>query len=186
MLTRNYDSLTTGLLTVLPLKALTPTETHWLGGKPGIFKDHFGLFKMIPDMPEFYYSIFGNSSSVDSFSQLINSTEIIPILLVGSNDAEESYNDYALSIISSLTVVGGRYANVNYTSDDCIYNTVKTFVNNTENDITVNEVGLYQHFSENFDVLLYRKKLATPVTLKARGGTASFNLVIDIPYANKP
>ena len=185
MLTRNYDSLMTGLLTILPAKTLTPTETHWLGGKPGIFKDHFGLFKMIPDMPKFYYTIFGNSNGIDAFSQLNSIGDITPILLVGSNNAEESYDDYALSIISSLTVAGSRYSSINHTSNDCIYNTVKTFVNNTENDITVNEVGLYQHFSENYDVLMYRKKLAQPVVLKARGGTASFNLVIDIPYANK-
>ena len=186
MLTRNYDSLTVSILTHLASKDVAPKEADWLGGKPGIFKDHFGLFKMIFEMPRYYYTIFGNSSGVDNFSHLNINSEISPVLLVGSNNAEESYDDYALSIISGLTVVGYRYTNINYTSDNCVYNTVKTFVNNTENDITVNEVGLYQHFSENYDVLLYRKKLAQPVTLKARGGTATFNLVIDIPYANKP
>lgn len=186
MLTRNYDSLTVGLLTILPPKGSTPKEADWLGGTPGVIKDHFGLVKVIGEIPDYSYTIFGNISSVDSHSQLSNVNNIMPVLLVGSNSAEESYNDYSLSILGDLTVIGARYANIAYTAEGCVYNTVKTFVNNTDNDIIVNEVGLYQHFSTNFDFLLYRKKLAQPVVMKARGGTATFNLVIDIPYANKP
>ena len=186
MLTRNYDSLTTGLLTVLPLKTFTPKESDWLGGRPGVFKDHYGAIKIISGMPNYYHTIFSHLSTIDNYSQLQSGVEIMPILLVGSNNAEESYNDYSLSILGDLTVIGYRYANISYTAEGCSYNTVKTFVNNTENDITVNEVGLYHHYDVNFDILLYRKKLEKPVTLKARGGTASFNLVIDIPYANKP
>lgn len=185
MLTRNYDSLTVGLLTVLPID-YSPKEADWSGGMPGVFKDHYGEIKSIGAFPRYDHTIFGNSSYTDNYTQLNGVSGTLSVLLVGSNNAEESYNDYALSVISSLTVAGTRYANISYSADDCIYNTAKTFVNNTENDITVNEVGLYQHYGTNFDILLYRKKLAQPVTLKARGGTATFNLVIDIPYANKP
>ena len=185
MLTRNYDSLTTGLLTVLPAD-YSPKEADWSAGMPGVFKDHFGAIKSIASFPRYDYTIFGNVSYNDRYTQLNEISGIVSVLLVGSNNAEESYHDTALSIISGLTVAGTRFVSISYSPDDCIYNTVKTFVNNTENDITVNEVGLYQHYETNFDILLYRKKLAQPVTLKARGGTASFNLVIDIPYANKP
>lgn len=187
MLTRNYDSLTVGYLTILPV-IYTIKESDWLGGMPGAVKTHYGLMKTVNQFPSSGHSIFGHTSSEDRHSQLQTGTSSSypPILLVGSNNAEESYNDFALTILGDLTVVGARYANIAYTAEGCSYNTVKTFVNNTENDITVNEVGLYQHFSENFDVLLYRKKLAQPVVMKARGGTATFNLVIDIPYANKP
>lgn len=185
MLTRNYDSLTTGLLTVLPAD-YAPKEADWSAGMPGILKDHYGEIKAISSFPEYDHTIFGNSSYADNFSQLNGINGLLSVLLVGSNNAEESYHDNALSVISGLSVAGYRYVSISYSPDDCIYNTVKTFVNNTENDITVNEVGLYQHYGSNYDILLYRKKLDKPVTLKARGGTASFNLVIDIPYANKP
>lgn len=188
MLTRNYDSLTTGLLTALVGEYYIPKEADWLAGMPGVLKDHFGAIKPITSFPRYDYTIFGNPSTYDNVSNLsqLQNASKMPFLFVGSNNAEESYNDYALSIIGDLAVAGTRYVSISYSPDDCIYNTVKTFVNNTENDITVNEVGLYHHYETNFDVLLYRKKLAQPVVLKARGGTASFNLVIDIPYANKP
>lgn len=185
MLTRNYDSLTTGLLTVLPAD-YSPKEADWSAGMPGVFKDHYGEIQSISSFPGYTYTIFGNSSFQDVYPNLNDISGMLPVLLVGSNNAEETYHDNALSIISGLSVAGYRYASISYSPDDCIYTTVKTFVNNTENDITVNEVGLYQHYGKTFDILLYRKKLAQPVVLKARGGTASFNLVIDIPYANKP
>ena len=187
MLTRNFDSMMVGFLTVFP-EYSTPKEADWLAGKPGIVKTHYGPMKAISKFPSPSHSIFGSSSGSENISQIPtdNSVTAVPILLVGKSNAEESYNDYALDAITELTAIGGRYINITYTPESCVYNTVKTFVNNTENDITVNEVGIYYHFDFNYDVLLYRKKLDTSVTLKANGGTATFNLVIDIPYANKP
>lgn len=188
MLTRNYDSLTVGYLTVLPTKGFTPKELDWLGGMPGVVKNHYGLIKVITSYQGTGYSVFGHSSGSDNSSQLPTDSSVssLPILLVGKSNAEESYNDYALDVITELTTIGTRYVNITYNQEGCVYNTIKTFVNNSDNDITVNEIGIYQHFELNFDFLLYRKKLAQPVTLKAKGGTATFNLVIDIPYANKP
>ena len=187
MLTRNYDSLMTAFMTILPPSGYTPTETDWLGGKPGVVKIHNGVMKTMYDYPRSSYSTFGQSSNNDNLSQLSTSTATIyPVLLVGKSNAAESYNDYAIDLITNLSVVGYRSAGITYSTDGCIYTTVKTFINNTENDITVNELGLYQHYENGLDVLVYRKKLATPVTLKAKGGTATFSLVIDIPYANKP
>ena len=188
MLTRNYDSLMTGFMTILPPSSYTPIEADWLGGMPGVVKTCDGTLKAMNSVPMPYYTIFGNSSNNDNYSKLPtgNGSSFSPALFVGNNDAEETYNDYSLNINKTLTVVGYRSAGIAYTADGCIYTTVKTFINNTENDITVNEIGLCQHYDTNFDVLLYRKKLDKPITLKAKGGSASFSLDINIPYANKP
>lgn len=189
MLTRNYDSLMTGFMTILPASGYTPTEADWLGGMPGAVKIHTGEVKPIYRYPFNDYTIFGNESAFDNYSKLQNSNSssgTMPFLLVGGNNATETYNDYHLDILENLTVVGYRSAGIAHSSDGCVYTTVKTFINNTENDITVNELGIYAHCSSNNYVLLYRKKLDKPVTLKAKGGSASFSLDIDIPYANKP
>ena len=187
MLTKNYDSLTVGFLTILPADTFTPTEADWLGGMPGVIKDHNGVMRSVTNYRNTNNSMFGNSNNADNLSQMqINSsTSLPPILLVGSNNAAETYNDYSLDVLKDLTAVGFRSVGITHTSEGCVYTTVKTFLNNTEKDITVNEIGLSQHYS-SFDILLYRKKLDTPVTLKANGGTATFSLVINIPYANKP
>ena len=184
MLTRNYDSLMASFLSMLPPSGYAPKEADWLAGKPGVVKNHDGEAKTMYDYPRSSYSIFGQSNTSDSYSQFAGGGT--PILLVGSNNAEETYNDYKLNVIAALTVVGFRSAGITYSDNGCIYTTVKTFINNTENDITVNELGIYQYYDYTSNVLLYRKKLDTPVTLKAKGGTATFSLVIDIPYANKP
>lgn len=183
MLTRNYDSLTVGYLTVFPSGTLT--EADWLGGMPGVIKNHDGEIKSINEMQRASCSIFGNLNNADYFSQLTSSNNT-PFLLVGSNNAAETYEDYKLQIVGDLTAVGYRSASITYSVDGCKYTTVKSFINNTGNDITVNELGLYQFNNSASHILLYRKKLANPVTLKAKGGTATFSLVIDIPYANKP
>lgn len=187
MLTRNYDSLTTGFMTILPPDGFTPVESDWLGGMPGVVKDHKGVVRAVTNYQNYNYSIFGNSSTVDNLSQMQTSTgsSLSPILLVGSNNAAETYNDYCLDILDDLTAVGYRSAGIAYTSEGCVYTTVKSFINNTDEDITVNEIGLSQRYA-TIDVLLYRKKLDQPVTLRAKGGTATFSIVIDIPYANKP
>lgn len=186
MLTRNFDSIMVGYLTIASADT-TPKESEWLGGRPGVVKTQFGLMKIINKYPPQGYSMFGNAGGYDDYADLPTSSNANHgILLVGSNNAEESYDDFAISILNELTVIGDRYANITYSEESCVYNTVKTFVNNTEKDITVNELGIFQHYDIAVDVLLYRKKLAQPVTLKANGGTATFNLVIDVPYANKP
>lgn len=187
MLTRNFDSIMVGFLTTFPASG-TPTESEWLAGRPGAVKTHYGPMKTVTKFPSSSYSLFGGTNIGEELAQIPMADNIVavPILLVGKSNAEETYDDYALDLVTELRATGGRYVNITYTADSCLYNTVKTFVNNTENDIIVNEVGIYYHIEFNYDVLLYRKKLAQPVTLKANGGTATFNLVIDIPYANKP
>ena len=175
-------------MTILPLDGFSPVEADWLGGMPGVVKDHSGVLKVVSKYRTSSFSIFGNSSADDNYSTMqtgVGGTAPSAVLLVGSNNAAETYNDYCLDILDDLTAVGYRSAGITYTSEGCIYTTVKSFTNNTENDITVNEMGLSQRYSA-IDVLLYRKKLDNPVTLKANGGTATFSLVINIPYANKP
>lgn len=186
MLTRNFDNIMVGYLTVFA-SGSSQKEAEWLAGRPGVVKTQYGMIKAINQYPGSNYSIFGQSNTSESYAQLpATSGANFAVLIVGSNNAEETYNDYSLNVITDLTVIGYRYVNTTYSEEGCAYNTVKTFVNNTEEDITVNELGLYQHYDSTIDVLLYRKKLDKPVTLKANGGTATFNLVIDIPYANKP
>ena len=94
MLTRNYDSMTVGYMTILP--SGTPTEADWLGGKPGVLKNHDGAIKALTDMQRGSYSTFGHRNDIDNHSNL---GDISPTLLVGSNDAEETYNDYKLDIL---------------------------------------------------------------------------------------
>ena len=186
MLTRNFDNIMMGYLTVFSIGS-TEKESEWLAGRPGVVKTQYGMIKGISKYPGNGYTIFGQTNTSEVYAQLPSSSgNNFAILLVGSNNAEESYNDYSLNVITDLTVTGYRYVNTTYSEEGCTYNTVKTFVNNTEEDITVNELGLYQHYDSTIDILLYRKKLDKSVTLKANGGTATFNLVIDIPYANKP
>ena len=186
MLTRNFDNIMVGYLTVFA-SGSTEKESEWSGGRPGVVKTQYGMIKSINKYPGNGYTIFGNANNSEAYEQLpATSGSNFAVLIVGSNNAEETYNDYSLNIIKDLTVIGSRYVNTTYSEEGCVYNTVKTFVNNTENDIIVNELGLYQHYDSTIDVLLYRKKLDKSVTLKANGGTATFNLVIKIPYANKP
>ena len=186
MLTRNFDSLMAGYLSIASTST-TPKESEWLGGRPGAVKTQYGLIKSIRNFPANGDSMFGNAGGNDDYTELpTSSNQNYAILLVGSNNAEESYNDFSISILSDLTVIGDRYSNITYSEEGCVYNTVKTFVNNTAEDIIVKEVGIFMHYDVAVDVLLYRKKLDKSVTLKALGGTASFNVVINIPYANKP
>ena len=185
MLTRNFDNMSVGFMTVMP-EISSPTETHWQGGAPGVIKNMDGIIRVINTFGLPSYSIFGNSNTLDNYASLPqNNSYTHPALLLGSGTDEETYHDYNIEIISNLNVVGYRSAGATYTTEACKYTTVKTFINNTDTDVTVNEMGLIWHYGSNLDYLLYRKKLGQPVTLKANGGTATFKLVIDIPY-NKP
>ena len=187
MLTRNFDSIMASFLSGFPPNG-TPKEADWLAGMPGAVKNHFGTMKTFTGFPSTRYALFGSNNLNDNISQIPTETVSVymPILLIGKSNAEETYNDYCLDVVPDLTATGYRYINVAYTSEGCVYNTVKSFVNNTDEDVIVNEVGIYNHIDMNYDVLLYRKKLPNPVTMKAKGGTATFNIVINIPYANKP
>ena len=185
MLTRNFDSISVGYLTIIP-EVSSPTETHWTDGMPGIIKNTNGTIRKISCYGYLNMSLLGNSSISDNFTTLpTGNSETHPMLLVGSGTGEETYYDYKIDIISNLNVVGYRSVSVAYTAEACKYTTVKTFINNTDSDVTVNEFGLFSHFGSTSDILLYRKKLDQPVTIKANGGTGTFKLVIDIPY-NKP
>ena len=185
MLTRNFDSLSVGYLTVLS-DISSPTETQWMSGMPGIIKTAQERVEKTNYYGNQNHSLLGGSSTTDNFtSYYVGSLYAHAALLVGSGTDEETYYDYKLDIISKLNVVGYRSESVTYTAESCQYTTTKTFINNTDKDVTVNEIGLFAHPALDSDVLLYRKKLGQPVTLKANGGTATFQLEITIPY-NKP
>lgn len=185
MLTRNFDNISVGYLTVLS-EITSPTEAQWMSGMPGLFKNINGTIRKTTYYGESGFSLFGSSSSADANVNLSSSSITVhPMLLVGSGTEEETYYDYKIDIINNLNVVGYRSANVAYTAEACKYTTVKTFINNTDSDVTVNEIGLFSHLGSSADILLYRKKLGQPVTLKANSGTATFKLEVDIPY-NKP
>lgn len=185
MLTRNFDNLSVGYLTVIP-DVTSPTETQWMSGMPGLIKNTSASIHRVGSYGEVGYSLLGSSSITEDYANLPSSdSSVHPMLLLGSGTDEETYYDYKIDVINNLNVVGYRSANVTYTAEACKYTTVKTFINNTDSDITVNEIGLFSHFSTSADVLLYRKKLDQPVTLKANGGTGTFKLEVNIPY-NKP
>ena len=185
MLTRNFDNYIAGIMTIQP-DISSPTEDHWRGGVPGAVKNTNGAIRIMNNYGFSTYSLFGNSNTHDNYATYPTpGTVTHSALLVGSGTDDETYHDYKFEVISNLNVVGNRSVSIAYTADACKYTTVKTFINNTDADVTVNELGLFWHYSSGLDYLLYRKKLGQPVTLKANGGTATFKLEVDIPY-NKP
>lgn len=115
------------------------------------------------------------------------------ILLFGTNDAEETVDDYTLSEISTLTYV--QPPKISSSSYDgatgkliISYNVV---IQNTA-DITINELGIgtnsrYQtsyssNSGDSVKLLLYRKKLDTPIELTANEPQlVTFSIEFDYP-----
>lgn len=195
MILQNFDSILQHLISGYshPLSELS--EEAWRTGAPGVVKSTKGViyrFRSSVALSQ-NYGLFGGGSSVtDNYNSPNNN---YPVMLVGSGDADEAYNDYEMAYLSDLSVVGFRAANTSYTTEGCTLTLAKTFVNNTENDITVNEVGMYLPISANqtgsstnysTSVMICREKLSAPVTLTANGGKATFSLTINIPLMNKP
>lgn len=111
------------------------------------------------------------------------------VLFVGSGEKEEDLEDYKLENPLVLQVKNASC----FTQADGKVITQRTFYNHTEEDVTINEVGLYifahQYLSSNQSgvqrtltsnvVMIGRKVLASPVILKT-GEMYTFTYTIDM------
>ena len=192
MMLRNYDSIMQQTTGGNP-KPDGAYDTKWLAGCPGIVRDHTGSYYFTNRLYAQVTSLFGcNRNNIDNYTQ---PTRDWPVLLVGKNNADVSYNDYTLDYATGLSVVGYRGNVITYSAESCTYTMTKTFINNTAEDVTINEVGIFTpamgeqaNSSSSFYsyTLLCREKLTEPVTLAANGGKATFSLTVNIPLMNKP
>lgn len=185
MLLRNADSVINGLIS--GWHSVELSEDNWKNGVPGLIKNYQGTMGLVSS----YKGFFGVGST-DNVSSAPSSAYVS--LLLGSNDADENYNDFNLELITTLGVSGACGA-VRETVNGvhrCVL--TKTFVNNTAEDVTVKEMGVYVPFagqrggssSSNsvLITLIAREKLATPVTIPANGGVATFTMTITIPVVD--
>lgn len=118
------------------------------------------------------YTITGSNSAMYTIMGSI-------FLQVGSGTTGATVNDYNLeSEISSLTIMSssnsGNRNPINY-DDNFIYNVSRSFKNNTENPITVTEVGVFATYS-NRNYLVAREVI-TPIIIDPQK-TYTFNLAI--------
>lgn len=189
MILRNYDSIMQQI-TGGGIKPKGPYDTKWLAGCPGIVRDYHGSYYFCNDIPV-SYGFFGCESAYDNYT----APGAHPALLVGSGNNDVTYDDYTMAYAKGLSVVGYRGYVVTYSAEACAYVMTKTFINNTAEDITVNEIGMFTGVTGNnpnnttnysIALLTYREKLAEPVTLSANGGKATFSVTVNVPLMNKP
>ena len=121
-----------------------------------------------------HVSAGSTSSSCLTLSQfVITGTGTKFCIRLGSGVTEPTESDFKLSsAITGLTLVGSTKFNRNDTS---ILTVVSVYKNNTDSDITVNEIGLM--FSNTSTYLLGREVLDSPVTIKA-GETYTFTVIV--------
>ena len=192
MITRNFDNLMKFVFTGwnVVTNRIKTTEDTWKNGGIGIVKDINGDYSRIHSGDLTSNGLFGGTSD-----RYVVTNVVSPTMLVGSNDADESYDDYTISVLSSLTVLSDRGNAYTYSAENATLKMIKTFVNDTSDDITVSEVGIFKCLTTTTDTsstsssrnfLLFREKLPEPVILTANGGTATFTVTMNFPVANKP
>lgn len=188
MLLRNFDNVVNGYISGAP--SVIPTENDWLKGIPWLVKINSGAVYCVTNASNIMSGFFGGS--YDNATSLTNFSSG-PKLMLGSNDADENYNDYKLELITSLSVSSSR--GVANSTENGVHRCVltKTFVNNTAEDVTVKEMGMYNDLSGrggsssstySLTALVAREKLAEPVTIPANGGVATFTMTITIPVVD--
>lgn len=104
---------------------------------------------------------------------------------VGSGTAEPTVNDYCLEqIIDSLTVVGSANSGNRAPSyqDNYIHSCSRTYKNNTNDAITVSEIGLVsvlpqKSSSTSYGPFLFAREVITPVTIQP-GATYTFSITV--------
>ena len=104
-------------------------------------------------------------------------------LFVGTGDTAETVEDYKLASAVELAVTAASCLH----ADNGKTFVTRTFQNNTENAVTIKEVGLYVfRCTGNVDnrvVMIGRKVLDTPVTLEV-GDAYTFTYSIDLSEIN--
>lgn len=105
------------------------------------------------------------------------------LIFVGTGTDEVTADDYKLSNAAALSSTSAECVGSNG-----VYNTIRTFVNDTEEDITITEAGLYVvnncHYSSTtcYPVLIAREVLSSPVTIGV-GETYTFTYTINVSIA---
>lgn len=96
------------------------------------------------------------------------------VLLVGSNDAPVTYDDYKINLISGMTGVSVTETQTGLTDDETAFeNTIKvTYCNSNNNSVFIKEIGAYQNAgssgtSDAYQIMVYRKVLETPIEVPA-------------------
>lgn len=101
-----------------------------------------------------------------------------PLIYVGTGTDEVTADDYKLSSAAALTPTA---AECKYSGTT--YNTIRTFINDTEEDITVTEMGLYlapnKGSTASYAVLIAREVLSSPVTIGV-GETYTFTYTLNL------
>lgn len=101
------------------------------------------------------------------------------ILFVGTGDTEVTETDYKLSSSIALSVTN---ASCKHNADGTTTVT-RTFLNNTENEVIIKELGLYvfkyYNSETSYAVMLGRKVLTTPVLIPV-GASYTFTWTIDL------
>lgn len=107
-------------------------------------------------------------------------------IFVGTGTTEAALTDYCLA--ENCTTLTGTYAEC--TVSDNVWNTARTFKNETDDDITITEMGLYfvrtgnsssaltYVYSKFPPVLAARNVLSTPVTISS-GETYTFTYILN-------
>ena len=119
-------------------------------------------------------TLFPNSNSYGVFLTNLK-------VYVGSGTTAETIDDYCLeSQINTLDIISSTGTNSNNPSyiDGYINTFTSTFKNNTNADITVNEIGIIgKENTYNVEALIYREVLDTPITI-APNTTKAFSVTI--------
>lgn len=199
MLTRNFDNYMAAYITGYRYNyrfgsTVDYSEEARVNGQSLCYKISTGAI-YVPgnEVAVNHYGLFTSDSNLDK-GVTLNSQ--YTSLLVGSNNAEETYDDYKLDLITTLTASNCICSNATFENGNFIYRKSKIFTNNTDADITINEAGLFcrvtgypEGSSSEYScyLLLYRKKFDEPIVVPANGGVTNIVLDITIPlHTNAP
>lgn len=125
------------------------------------------------------FSFAGNNTNQESQYR-----QNYAILFIGNGTTSPSAQDYKLE---NPINIPSTYAECSINADGKMI-VERSFYNNTEEEITVNEVGLYilriyNNTSEYNHFMIGRKVLKTPITIPV-GETRIFSYVIDMNFIN--
>ena len=112
----------------------------------------------------------------ESISQLSNNGD--HCLVLGTNNTPVTVDDCEWkNNITDLSTLSTSFSRATVNGNRVIRVT-RSVANNTENDITVSEVGIVVADYSSRKILIAREVLETPITVKANGGAQIFGIDI--------
>lgn len=112
----------------------------------------------------------------ESISQLSNNGD--HCLVLGTNNTPVTVDDCEWkNDITDLSTLSTSFFRATVNGNRVIRVT-RSVANNTENDITVSEVGIVVNDYSSRKILIAREVLETPITVKANGGAQVFGIDI--------